>query len=83
MDVADIYMEVHQARRKIEVSAGMLMRAAARGEPYRDAKFVERLENDVWNVDKDRDEIGPKVSKFVAGVETHCLPVVAHRYSKI
>lgn len=79
-EAADIYMEVHQACRKIEVSAGMLMRAEARGEPYRDAEFAERLKNDIWNVDQDRDEIRTKVNKFVAEVEKHCLPVVAHRY---
>ena len=81
-DAAEIFTKLQQARRKIEVSAEMLMRAAARGEPYRDAQFQQRLENDIWNIEADRDEIGPKVDEFVTGVETHCLPVVAHRYQK-
>lgn len=79
---ANIFMILHQARRNIEVSAEMLLRAAARGELYSDAEFRERLEADVWNMGKDRNKIGDKVGEFVAGVEKHCLPVARHRYAK-
>lgn len=81
-DAADIFMKLHKARREIEVSAGMLMRSAAEGEPYRDAEFRKKLENDIWNVDEKADKIAPKVKEFVHGVEKHCQPVVAHRYAK-
>ena len=60
----------------------MLMRAAARGEPYHDTQFREKLESDIWNIIEDRDTIGPMVGEFVAGVEKHCLPVVAYRYAQ-
>lgn len=80
-DAADIFMKLHKARREIEVSARMLMRSAATGEHYRDAKFREKLENDIWNVDEKADKIAPKVKEFVEGVEKHCQPVVAHRYA--
>jgi hypothetical protein len=81
-EAANIFIKVHQARRKVEVSAQMLMRAAARGEPYGDAKFRDKLENDIWDMDESRDEIKPKINEFVAGIEKHCFPVVVHRYAK-
>lgn len=79
-DAGDIFMNLHQARANVSVSANMLLRAAARGEPYSDRKFREKLENAIWNVDKDADEVGPKIAEFVSGVERRCLPVVMHRY---
>jgi len=81
-DAADIFMKLHKARREIEVSAGMLMRSAASGEPFRDAEFREKLENDIWNMDEKKDKIAPKVKEFVEGVEKHCQPVVVHRYAR-
>lgn len=81
-DASDIFMKLHKARREIEVSAGMLLRSAARGEPYQDAKFRQKLENDIWNMDANADKIAPKLKEFVEGVEKHCQPVVAHRYAK-
>src|SRR5262245_33241734 len=79
-DAADIFNKLHQARRSIEVSAGMLMRAAATGEPYKDIQFRQKLETDVWKT-RDDDAIGLKISEFVEGIEKHCLPVVEHRYA--
>jgi hypothetical protein len=81
-DAADVFRKMHQARTDVAVSARMLLQAAARGEPYNDRKFREKLENAIWNVDKDADEVGHKVSEFVAGIEKRCMPVVAHRYAK-
>lgn len=81
-EAAEVFMKLHQARRSIEVSAGMLMRAAADGDPFKDAEFRKNLEKDVWNMGREHDPISPKINEFVAGVEKHCLPVVAHRYSK-
>lgn len=80
-DAGDIFMKLHQARTNVTVSARMLLQSAARGEPYGDRKFREKLENAIWNVDKDADEVGPKIAEFVSGVEKHCLPVVMHRYA--
>lgn len=79
---ADVFLKLHQARRSVEVSAGMLLRYAARGEPIRDDKFREKLEGDIWNTDADDDPIKLKVGEFVAGVEKHCQSVVAHRYAR-
>lgn len=81
-DTAEIFMKLRQTRRRMEVSASMLLRAAIRNEPYRDAEFRERLENDIWNVENEKDKVGPNIKTFVEGVERHCSPVVAHRYTK-
>ena len=81
-DAADNFMKLHKARRKIEVSAVMLMRSAALGQPYQDTRFREGLENDIWNEDENADKIAPLVKEFVEGVEKHCQPVVAYRYAK-
>ncbi len=80
-DAADIFIKLHKARRDIEVSAGMLLRSAARGEPFRDTEFRKKLENDIWKIDEESDNIAPKVKEFVEGVEKHCQPVVTHRYA--
>lgn len=81
-DAADVFMKLHAARREIEVSAGMLMHSIAREEPFRDDKFRKQLENDVSNIDHGADRIKPKVDAFIEGIEKHCQPVVAHRYTK-
>lgn len=78
---ADVFLRLHQARRSVEVSAGMLLRYAAKGEPIRDHKFRDKLEGDIWNTDADDDPIKAKVGEFVAGVEKQCQPVVAHRFA--
>ena len=81
-DAAPIFMELHKARRSVEVSAGMLLQAAVKNEPYRDAEFRDQLENDIWNVDAKRDRIGPRIKTFVNGIEERCAPVVSHRFAK-
>lgn len=85
-DAKDIFQNLYQARSHIEVSARRLMQSALKGELYGDTlrqQYRERLENDVWDADQERDRIGPKIRDFVAGVEKHCLPLVTHRYARM
>jgi hypothetical protein len=78
-DATEIFMKLHQARRRIEVSASMLMRAEANAEPMGSPEFLEKLRHDVWELDPENDQVGLWLSEFVEGIEQHCLPVITHR----
>lgn len=78
-DTAAIFQKIHQARSSVQVSAGMLMRAAFRNEPYRDDQFRIKLEAAVWNTDEN-DEIGSLISDFENAIEAKCFPIVRHRF---
>lgn len=80
-EAAEIFTKLHQARRNIEVSAEMLMDDAIRGALHDDPNFTKELKADIWKGNK-QDKISPLINAFVEGVEKHCQPVVAHRYSK-
>lgn len=79
-DTADIFKQLHQARRNIEVSAEMLMEDVIRGVLDKDVNFRKELKADIWGGRKN-DKIAPLIDAFVAGVEKHCQPVIAHRYA--
>jgi hypothetical protein len=80
-DTSDYFMELHRARRAIEVSAGMLMREKIDGEKYQN-DFREKLEADIWDLGGLRpDKVGKRLDAFVSGMEKSCLPIVIHGYS--
>jgi len=78
-DTQDIFLEIHSARRAIEVSASMLMEAALKNDPFDDREFERQLRADVWSKTKG-DNISQKIDKFIAGLEKHCMPMVVHGY---
>lgn len=79
-EAAEIFMNVHKARRTIEVAARMLLDAAARGSDL-ETDFRKRLQHDVWK-DEKNDKVGPLIGEFVTGVEKLCQPVITNRYSR-
>ncbi|MBS0233462.1 MAG: hypothetical protein JSR99_08240 [Proteobacteria bacterium] len=76
---AATFMKIHQARSSVQVSAGMLMRAAYRNEPYRDDQFRRKLEAAVWNSDAENDEIGTLISDFEKAIEAQCFPIIRQK----
>lgn len=80
-DASSVFTKLHQARRSVEVAASMLLRSAARNEPYRDYDFQKELEKAVWNMGKDADDVGDDIKAFVNGVEGHCVPIIVQRYN--
>jgi hypothetical protein len=82
-ETSNIFLKLHQARRSVEVSAGMLMRAAFRNEPYQDAKFRQKLEGDIWNTGSPDDPIKKKLAEFEEGIEERCFPIVRNKYKAV
>lgn len=85
-DSEEVFLNLHKARRSIEVSASMLMRL--RRDLEKDAALVQRMQADIWDahLKPEDDKIGPQIAAFVRGIEDRCLPVVQgqfrHRQSK-
>lgn len=79
-EAAEIFKELHQSRRHIEVSAGMLFRAAAQNDPIGDPQFRHQLESDIWGMLEELERINPKLAKFADGIENHCMPVVRLKF---
>jgi hypothetical protein len=77
---AQIFAELHRARRLIEVSASMLMREAATQDYYKDEKFRAQLEADIWGANPGIEQVNPKIATFVSGIEKLCAPIVKTKY---
>ena len=86
--VEKIFLLMHHARRKIEVSAGMLLQ-----DPEPTLKSQDNLETwdrfraDVWpaygNVAKGGDEVGQMLSDFNGKMENLCRPIIDREYGKV
>lgn len=81
-DAEEVFVNLHKARRSIEVSAGMLI--GMRRDVERDAALTQRMEADIWDVHlkPEDDKVGPQIAAFVRGIEDKCLPVVQGRLER-
>jgi len=87
-EVEEIFLLMHRARRKIEVSAGMLLH-----DPEPTLKSQGNLETwdrfraDVWpaygHVAKGGDEVGQMLSDFKGKMENLCRPIIDREYGRI
>lgn len=83
--VEEPFMQLHRARREVEVASEMLEKDAARGHTMEQG-LREQLEADIWSgygeaiETRDGDKVGRKVQEFVDGVERLCRPIVDEQY---
>ena len=78
-ETADIFLQMHQARRWIEIAAEMLWKREPR-EP-RNAGLYDQLESDVWKgAYPDRERIDPKLSEFTTRIEALCNPIINRQH---
>lgn len=81
-DSESIFMKLHAARRKIEVSSEMLAEDACRGHNdhhEHDVAFIKQCKRDIWDhggFEPDKDEVGRSLKDFVDEMEALCRPVV-------
>jgi hypothetical protein len=83
------FMQLHRARRDIEVAAEMLQEGATRSTPPREShneEFYRQLRGDIWagaaKVTKEGDRVGKKLQEFQDGIEALCRPVIDRQYSR-
>jgi hypothetical protein len=83
------FMQLHRARREIEVAAEMLQEEAARTTSPRGShneEFYQQLRADVWTgvgkTTKEGDRVGKKVQEFQDEIVKLCRPVIDRQYSR-
>ena len=83
--VEEPFMQLHRARREVEVASELLGRNIAGGGRMNDSLHAQ-LEADVWSEygdvieTRDGDRVGRKVQEFVDRVEALCRPIVDEQY---
>jgi hypothetical protein len=85
-EAEDIFLQLHQARRMVETSAGMLTWDRDQlGKDKEDFEFRQQLKADVWaefgQLTKEGDRVGKKLEDFRARMEALCRPVIDREYS--
>lgn len=81
-DTSSIFRKILQARRDVEVSAEMLLDAAAKGIPWKDPDFEMKLLGVIWGTGKEDDPIKPMISAFVEGIERNSVSLISHKKVK-
>ena len=85
--VEEIFLLMHQARRQIEVSAGMLLQdPEPTNQSPANLETWNRFRADIWpaygNLAKGGDEVGQKLSEFKTRMENLCRPIIDREYRK-
>ena len=79
-------MQLHRARREIEVAAEMLLEQALRpsGGQNDNDEIYKQLRADIWlgvgRTTSEGDRVGGRIKQFQDGIEELCRPVVDRGY---